>query len=111
MKNDGFLLKHSSYILKNDALLLNIDDSLQDENDNAEEPHGGVETHVGRQVVGWCLSNVLGSGAPSGGPGRRWLELESNQAEECLRQLITTSDDEEVSLTDTTTSNLNLNSY
>ena len=70
------------------------DDAADDGNEQlgATAAAEGKETHVGRPVVGLCLSCVLAAGAPASGPGRRWLELEASQAEEALHYMIMDDD-------------------
>jgi hypothetical protein len=64
-----------------------------DDDDENHEDSEGKEAHVGRPVVGLCLSCVLAAGAPSAGPGRRWLEMEASQAEKTLQRLIADTPD------------------
>ena len=64
------------------------DGDADDDEQDGDSMSEGKETHVGRPVVGLCLSCVLATGAPSSGPGRRWLELEAAQAEETLQRSV-----------------------
>ena len=54
-----------------------------------DDDDGEAENRVGRSVVGLCLTCVLARGAPGGGPGRRWLELEHSQAMSALAAVST----------------------